>query len=238
MTREDFKNALRESAALRNNDILNDTSEYTFSDTFEKRMHKLIKSVDSYGIKSPKRYYKWAAIVAASLVLLFTTSTMHVSSTPEDVARMKVTKYPTYYEITFEDYLTSHIANKYEPSYIPEGYEPANIEDIPILTSYQSSILNRTILNDFNVLYTYMNSDGQIITFRQYITYNDYHRFPTENVTFQKLDTQKVDATLYNVDGTTMVIWMQNNYFMKLTTTDTLSEAEIIKIVESVTFAH
>ena len=233
MTREDFKNALRESAALRNNDILNDTSEYTFSDTFEKRMHKLIKSVDSYGIKSPKRYYKWAAIVAASLVLFFTTSTMHVSSTPEDVARMKVTKYPTYYEITFEDYLTSHLANKYEPSYIPEGYEPAKIEDLPIITSYQNSIFSNS-----NILYTYMNSNGQIITFRQYITYNDYHRFPTENVTSQKLDTHKVDATLYNINGTTMVIWMQNNYFMKLITTDTLSEAEIIKIVESVTFAY
>ena len=233
MTREDFKNALRESAALRNNDILNDTSEYTFSDTFEKRMHKLIKSVDSYGIKSPKRYYKWAAIVAASLVLFFTTSTMHVSSTPEDVARMKVTKYPTYYEITFEDYLTSHLANKYEPSYIPEGYEPAKIEDLLIITSYQNSIFSNS-----NILYTYMNSNGQIITFRQYITYNDYHRFPTENVTSQKLDTHKVDATLYNINGTTMVIWMQNNYFMKLITTDTLSEAEIIKIVESVTFAY
>ncbi len=216
MTREEFNQALREVASNEFADVLNDTSEHVFSDKFERRMNKLIKSVGKHNTTSFKVFCKWATVIAAS-ILLTATTTVHIMSKYKPAVTMNKYQYSNssgdYTEITFDGNISRFIACEYEFEYLPEGYHWTRTE----ITPYS---IKREYNNGKKSLHFSQRPASGKMTF--------------QDITLRPLDIEGIDA--FMLENEASAIWVQDTYIFSLTCTGSeIDESEIIKMIESLT---
>lgn len=99
MTREEFNDALRTAVSSEFEHITDDMPEHVFSPRFERRMKRLLRSVEKYGTTPLRAFYKRAAFAAASILILVIATTQ-VRAIREPIVNFVTKIYDIYKEIS------------------------------------------------------------------------------------------------------------------------------------------
>lgn len=154
ISKSEFKNAFRAVVSAEFSHIPEDESsiDYTFSERFNKRMAKLIKSQrKSYWVLI-NTAAKRAAVIFVAIITLFTAA-FSVKAIREPVLRFIKEVYETFTRYTYEGDMADKITKEYVLTYIPDGFEQTS-----------------KIENENSIITTYKNSFGETIMFTQQIT--------------------------------------------------------------------
>lgn len=177
------------------------TEPHVFSDDFERKMEKMLKS-------SRKPYYfiktlgKRAATIIIAIVMALSVMTFSVKAIREPVIEFIIEVYEKFTAIIFqkeddgaEEAFPKIIEQYYQPEYIPDGYGMMEMVDI---VGY--------------VQITYSNENNQHITFEQYtITTNDLTA-DTEGAVIENATANGYPALFYSNKGCNTLIWTDNTY--------------------------
>ncbi len=190
----------------------------TFSDTFEKKMKKLIMA-------QKKSYYylintvgKRVAIIVLAIIISFTATTFGVKGIREAVIEFITETFERFTRITVQNEepdIPQEILIKNAPQYIPEGYTLESEMDLGGI--YQIN---------------YNNKENNPIVFGQEIYYKNIFRINTENVDYEKILINSFEGVFYNKKGINTVIFADETYLYKIY--GQVSKEEIIKIAESI----
>ena len=156
MSREEFKAAFREVVSSEFAHIPTDESsiDFTFSEKFNKKMEKLIKS-------QRKSYYifintvgKRVAILFVAIITLFAAS-MSVKAIREPVINFIIEVYESFTKYFFEGETAEKIEKVYSITKLPVGFKQTQVVE-----------------NDAGRNVTFESSEGNIIVFTQSATQN------------------------------------------------------------------
>lgn len=207
ISKEDFKEALRTVAAYEFADMPANISEHMFSPQFEKKMSRLISSVNKSGKAPLKAIHKAALVAIASFVLLITVAYKVDAIDPIINFFTKASDY--YVSFTFDKSGETSISCEYELTYVPEGFT---------LASRDASATN--------ISSTYTNSAREYIYFSQRLTSG------THTIYMPKPETQVItldDITVYVRldDDSFTAYWKKDIYWMQLRS-DCITDIDII----------
>lgn len=156
ISKAQFKNAFRAVVSAEFSHIPGDESsiDYTFSERFNKRMAKLIKSQRNPYWCLINTAAKRAAVIFVAIITLFTAA-FSVKAIREPVLRFIKEVYETFTRYTYEGDMADKITKEYVLTYIPDGFEQTS-----------------KIENENSIITTYKNSSGATIVFTQQTTQN------------------------------------------------------------------
>lgn len=213
------------------NERLKNGPEYLPSQEDIKRFAKLLDSQLKKTKKTPKihRVLKILSKTAAALIaiiVIFSAMMLTVQGFRVRVLNFLISIEPKYTSFQLEDNnadqdnrkLTVNWTNTYVPTYIPQGYEVANI-------SYSESIKKIVFNNQDNnstIIYTEYKSMNSVA-----IDTEDASLIETKNINGQ-------DGTLIVKGSMTAVVWILDNHLY--TVQGQISTEEAVKIAEGVKF--
>lgn len=143
MSKSDFKKALREVVSLEFAHIPEDESSinYTFSERFNKKMEKLIKSQRKayWGVINTAT--KRAAVIFIAILSLFTAA-FSIKAIREPIVNFFIKIYETFTHYSFEGETTEFISKEYSITNLPEGFVKSEQtkSDISIITIYNRAL--------------------------------------------------------------------------------------------------
>ena len=200
INKNDFKNAFREVVSSEFAHIPTDENsiDFTFSERFNKRMAKLIKSQKKAYYSLINTAYKRVAIICIIILALLTTA-CSVKVIREPIVNFIKQVYESFTHYSYDGDTTDKITKEY---YItaPDGFNQTNITN-----------------NDFLITTEYTNNNGDII---------EYNQMTTEYSTGYFVDNEQNNAYSETVNGidiefkewynTKSAIWTQNGYVFVL----------------------
>lgn len=197
ISRDDFKNAFREVVSAEFSHIPDneDDIDYTFSERFNKRMARLIKSQRKSYWVLVNTAAKRAAVVAVAILTLFTAA-FSVKAIREPVIRFIKQVYETFTRYTYEGDMADEITKEYVLTYIPDGFEQTS------KTENNTAISTR-----------YENKVGDIVVFLQHTTKENLgYAVDNEqgNVIEETIEDIKID--IYEANNTKVAIWVKDGY--------------------------
>lgn len=217
MTNSELKKAFREAAAYEFKDIpqREDEINFVFSETFLKKMEKLISSEKKKIWHLTNTSLKRVIAIVAIISLLL-ASTMSVTAIRKPVVHFFTEIYETFSQYFFEGDTTEEIITEFKIQPLPKEFYQISCDrsTTGIVTKYQSTseemmILSQTVTEDTMLVLDAEKGDT-VIT-------NILNR----------------ETHLYQQKGFIQAIWIQDTYLMKLTYYgETLSENDIIHIIE------
>lgn len=150
MSKTDFKNAFREAVSSEFAHIPTDETsiDFTFSERFNKRMAKLIKSQKKVYYNFVNTAYKRVAIICVVFLIILTT-TCSVKAIREPIINLIKQVYETFTYYSFDGDMAEKITKEYAIK-IPDDYKQTN-----------------KTKNEFFILVEYTNSKGEIIEYKQ-----------------------------------------------------------------------
>lgn len=219
MSKDDFKNALREvvSSEFAHIPCDEDSIDYTFSERFNKKMDKLIKA-------QRKSYYflintaaKRVAVIFVAFLTLFTAS-MSVKAIREPVINFVVEVYESFTRYFFEGETIQEIKKKYQITDLPDGYAQTNI--------YESAA---------SITIIYENVDSGKIKFTQGISGNADFYVDNENCSQQTIKVKNIKVNIYEWENSKQVIWTKDSYVFDMILDSTNFEIkDIERIIQSI----
>lgn len=196
--------------------------EHEFSENFQKRMKKLIRS-------QKKPYYfmintvgKRVASFIIVLVLAFTTTVLSVKSLRESVWNFIVEVYEKWSILrivdennsTGDDEVPQLVVSM--PTYIPKGF----------LLIHESS-------DNISGMFTYKNYDGYTILYCQCWADSGLQMMiDTEGVETENIKIGTIDGMYFENKGYRNIIWRKDKYLFHLSSK--ISKEELLKIAESI----
>ena len=218
MSKADLKNAFREVAALEFAHIPQDENsiDYTFSESFNRKMERLIKSQQRSYWQLVNTASKRAAVIIFAVLTMFTTATFSVKAIREPVVKFITEVYETFTHYFFAGDTTDVITKEYVITRLPDGF-----------------VQTDKIIDSLLITTTYQNSAGDIIKFTQQATKNAGHTFDNENgkVTTITVSDRKVD--IHRTDGITHALWSMDGCYFKLSVFGNVDIEEIKLMLES-----
>lgn len=218
MNRAMFNNALTEVISSEFADVPTDDSQIDIqpSKKFQKKMEKLIKNEQKTIWHYTNTTYKRAAILVAVLVIMFTTA-CSVSAIREPIVKFFTEAYESFTRYFFEGDTVDSIANIYEITDLPEGFE--------LKKTYSDTASTSTI---------YENEFGNIIELSQSITNDTRLTIDAEKGDVKEIQLPNREVHLYSRSEISQAFWIENGYLMTLTYEGTINEEEIINLISSV----
>lgn len=216
MKKAEFKNAFREVVSLEFSHIPYDESiiNYTFSNKFNKKMEKLIKSQKKVYWKFVNTASKRVAIICVILLTMLTTA-CSVKTLREPMVSFFAEVYETFTRYFFEGDTTERIEKEYIITKLPHGFT-------------QVDKMN----NDLVITTVYKNGDDTI-KFTQQPTSNANHVFDNENGTIITISVLDFNVDIYESENIKHAIWTRNGYFFKMTCIGDINIDSIKIIIES-----
>lgn len=214
ISKENFKEALRTAASYEFVDIPQDMPEHTFSPEFEKKMNKLIASVNKKGKAPLKAIHKTALIAVASLVLLITVA--YKVDAIDPIINFFTKAHEYYVSFSFDNTAETSISSEYRLTYIPEDF-----------------ILSKKEETSTKIYSEYTDSTGKRLSFEQQLISG------THTVYMPKPETQIIildDIMVYVhfKKSSFTAYWKQNIYWMQLYSDYTFDIDTITDILKSV----
>lgn len=218
MTKSELKNAFREAASYEFSEIPQNDSEiaYECSSAFEEKLDKLIKKNQKFTWRMVNTFEKRAACFAAVFVMLCLTA-CSVPAIRESIVNFIIEKTDISNDYEFEGNITDTISREYEMTYIPEGFT-----------------LTDTFRSDPGITKTYENEAGDRIRFSQIITDGGWLSVDSERSEFKILEVAGNETHLYTWDGISFAMWSEDSYLFEISYHGTISEEDLIKLIESV----
>ena len=201
MSKTDLKNAFREVVSSEFAHIPTDENSinFTFSERFNKRMEKLIRSQKKVYYNFVNTAYKRVAIICVVLLMMLTTA-CSVKAIREPIVHFITETYESFTRYFFKGDTADTITKEYTLNVLPEGFVQTN--------KIQNEISITTILE---------NDYGDIIEFTQTITDKTQHNFDNQNgIKYEIIDA---DKTIRILEGERFVqaIWVNDEYCLKVT---------------------
>ena len=219
MSKDDFKKAFREAVSSEFSQIPcdEDSIDFTFSERFNKKMRKLIKS-------QRKSYYflintaaKRVAVVFVAILTLFTAS-MSIKAIREPVVKFITEVYESFTRYFFDGDTVQEIKKPYKITDLPDGYTQTNI--------YENAVSITTI---------YENIDSGKIELTQGISGNTDFYIDNENCEQITFNIGDIKVDLYEWQDLKEVIWVKDVYVFDMTLESTnLEISDIEKIILSI----
>lgn len=217
ISRDDFKNAFREVVSAEFSHIPDneDDIDYTFSERFNKRMARLIKSQRKSYWVLVNTAAKRAAVVFVAILTLFTAA-FSVKAIREPVIRFIKQVYETFTRYTYEGDMADEIAKEYVLTYLPDGFEQ---------TSKTENDARRTI--------KYENIAGDYIVFSQRTTKINSGWFIDVEQGDSKIETiNGIGVHFYESSNVKFAMWLQDGYVFSI---NCYGEVSLDKIKEMIT---
>lgn len=219
ISKAEFKQAFREVASLEFSHIPQDEKSinYKFSDRFNNRMEKLIKSQRKPYWKFISTASKRAAVIIVAVLTLFTAA-FSVEAIREPIIKFIKQVYESFTHYSFDGDIVEIITKEYAITQMLDGYEQID-----------------KIANDNSVVTTYRNAVGDSIIFSQMTTEHSAGYF---------VDNESGDLYAETVDGikvefkewydTKTAIWTNDGYVFTINCTGNISFDEIKQMIISV----
>lgn len=219
ISKAEFKRAFREVASLEFSHIPQDEKSinYKFSDIFNNRMEKLIKSQRKPYWNFISTASKRAAVIIVAVLTLFTAA-FSVKAIREPIIKFIKQVYESFTHYSFDGNTVETITKEYAITQMLDGYEQID-----------------KIANDNSVVTTYRNEVGDSITFSQMTTEHSAGYF---------VDNESGDLYAETVDGikvefkewydTKTAIWTNDGYVFTINCTGNISFDEIKQMIISV----
>ncbi len=216
ISQEEFKEALRIVASSEFADIPANPPEHTFSPRFEKKMRRLLDSVNKKG-KAPMRALHKAAITAAVSFIIITTSVTQIKAVREPFVELIKTIYTTFVDINFVGNGPGFIVYEYQLNYVPEEFTLSDKQSAP-----------------HSIYYKYEDTADDTIIFIQKAVKNDQTSIDNEQGELKTIQVSDLEVLIYESDFCIEARWIQDAYHMKLTCIGDFDEAMVIDMIESV----
>lgn len=200
---------------LPNNEEL---EKITFTENFEKKMQKLIKSQKKLYYNMTNSVGKRVACVLVAIIILFTM--MSMTAIGKSFIRFIVDTFDDHSKVTFEEGsdFTSESFVPYAPEYVPDGYE----------ITYRDSALN--MYNDIE----YTNENGAVLQYSQTPAIG-HTLVNTENAVIEKTYVNDYEAMYWESTERRYVLFVDETYsYMIIGVYNEISREEIIKVAESI----
>lgn len=190
----------------------------TFTEKFEKKMQRLIKSQKKPYYNMTKSVSKRVACVLVAVIILF--AMMSMTAIGKSFIRFIVDIFDDHSQVIFEEGsdFTQATFVPYAPEYVPDGYE---------ITKKESE------LNIYNII-EYTNENGAIL---------DYEQFPatghklvnTENAIIEKTYVNEYEAMYWESSEIRYILFADETYSYIISGEyNEISREEIIKVAESI----
>jgi len=193
-------------------------SKISFSETFERKMKKLLSLQKKTYYKLINTVGKRVAIIVLTLIISLTATTFSVKALREAVIEFITETYEKFTKITVEKELPNTRLEfiKIKPKYIPEGFE----------------LEHETYIDDELYHITFRNSQNQSITYSQQNPDDAGIDVDTEDIEYQKIYVKSYEGILYNnKEYYTLVFATQDYYFI---VTSNLPYEQLQLIAESI----
>lgn len=197
ISKAEFKSAFREVVSLEFSHIPQDENSinYIFSERFNKRMQKLIKSQKKLYWNFVNTAAKRAAVIFVAIITIFTAA-FSVKAIREPILKFIKQIYESFTYYSFEGDTTEIITKEYAITQLPEGFEQTN-----------------KIQNDDFILTEYTNQTEDVIEFKQMTTEYSIGYF-VDNES-DKMYIEMVDGIEVQFKeryGTKNSIWIKDGY--------------------------
>ena len=217
MSKTDFKNAFREAVSSEFAHIPTDENsiDFTFSERFNKRMAKLIKSQKKVYYNFVNTAYKRVAIICVVLLTMLTTA-CSVKAIREPIVNFIKQVYESFTHYSFDGDTTEKITKEYTIKY-PDDFEQTNINK-------NNSLIARE----------YINKSGDIIEFKQMTTeYSTGYFVDNENGDIKTETLNGIEIQFKERYDTKSAIWTQNGYVFVIDCYGDISYDTIKQMIES-----
>ncbi len=217
INKNDFKNAFREVVSSEFAHIPTDENsiDFTFSECFNKRMAKLIKSQKKAYYSLINTAYKRVAIICIIILALLTTA-CSVKVIREPIVNFFTEVYESFTRYFFEGDTANTITKEYSLKVLPDGFKQTNKtqSDILIITEYQ-------------------NEHGDIIEFTQSSTKRVEHTFDNEKANVYTEMLNNLEVKIYDSYDTKQAVWIKDEYSFNLICYGDISIEAIKHLIEN-----
>ncbi len=218
MTRAEFNRAFQEVIALEFAEIPMEENSitYTFSDSFVKKMDKLIE-------KQKKMYWSFintAGKRVAVIAIAFLTMMMALLSVDEiraSMLRWCVERYEEYKEYFFEGDTTKEITYEYQLTYVPEGFD-----------------FKTDAHTGKTVVAIYKNDDGDEILLKQSTTEGRIGSTNLEDAIESVEIIRGIEVYIYDHEGYVYADWVEDGYYMFIQYTGCEDINVLKKVIEEI----
>lgn len=217
MSKTDFKNAFREAVSSEFAHIPTDENsiDFTFSERFNKRMAKLIRSQKKVYYNFVNTAYKRVAIICVVLLTMLTTA-CSVKAIREPIVNFIKQVYESFTHYSYDGDTTEKITKEYT-IILPDDFEKTNETKNKSLISVE-----------------YTNSLGDIIEFSQMTTeYSTGYFVDNENGDIKTENLKGIEIQFKERYDTKSAIWTQNGYVFVIDCYGNISYDTIKQMIES-----
>ena len=208
MSREEFKAAFREVVSSEFAHIPTDESsiDFTFSEKFNKKMEKLIKS-------QRKSYYifintvgKRVAILFVAIITLFAAS-MSVKAIREPVINFIIEVYESFTKYFFEGETAEKIEKVYSITKLPVGFKQTQVVE---------------------------NDAGRNVTFESSATQNAELNIDKQKVSQAIKQVEDKEIHIYYFESDTYMFWTDQGYCFQIISYGNIETDTLIEMIESI----
>ncbi len=218
MSKTDLKNAFREVVSSEFAHIPTDESsiDFTFSERFNKRMEKLIRSQKKVYYNFVNTAYKRVAIICVVLLTMLTTA-CSVKAIREPIVNFFTEVYESFTRYFFEGDTADTIMKEYSLNVLPDGFEQTN--------KIQNNISITTFLE---------NKSGDIIEITQIITDNTQHNLDNQNGNKYEISVDDQQIQVLESDGFIQSVWIKDKYCFIVTGYGNIDKDILKQVIENI----
>lgn len=217
MSREEFIKALNTAATREFADVPDEDSiEWDFSESFLRKMQKLIRDCRRPYLRLVNTASKRAAAVAAVLLTLFAAG-FGIKAVREPIVRIIKEAYRTFIGYSFEGDVAEEIKRRYYPHFIPDGFEK----------SYEA-------VDDICINIFFENSFGEFIQFTQDTTDESAYYLDNENGNGYIETIGNLKVYFHFDKEIKTVFWTDDGYFFRIITDADIGAETLKKMISSI----
>lgn len=201
MSKTDFKNAFREVVSSEFAHIPTDENsiDFIFSERFNKRMAKLIRSQKKVYYNFVNTAYKRVAIICVVLLTMLTTA-CSVKAIREPIVNFFTEVYESFTRYFFEGDTVNTITKEYDLNVLLDGF-----------------VQTEKIESEISITKVYENNSGDIFEFIQTITDDTEATFDTQNAKKHSIIVSGMMIDIYESDYVKTALWTKDEYMFNLT---------------------
>ena len=191
---------------------------HVFSKSFEKKIKKLIYKTNHFVMYSVIRY------AACILITLLLSGGIFLTVNPDARAAMMDWIKETFQDVYYYFFIGEETENNksYSPDWLPEGYKETN-----------------QIKDQSGDMYIYLNDSDEMLLFAYVYPDHSYSLTIGDGEYDHKyITTGDLNAEIFLAledDKTSTITWIENNGSVIFTISGNITEAELIRIAQSVT---
>lgn len=219
MSREEFKAAFREVVSSEFAHIPTDESsiDFTFSEKFNKKMEKLIKSQRKPYWNFISTVSRWAAVIIVAIITLVTAA-FSVKAIREPIIKFIKQVYESFTHYSFEGDTVEIITKEYTITQMLDGYEQFD-----------------KLTSENTIATTYKNKLGDTIIFTQMTTEYSIGYFVDNESGEQYTETvDDIEIEFKEWYDTKTAIWANDGYVFSIDCIGNISFEDIKQIIRTI----